>query len=405
MSEEKNDPVKKMLIKEGILYYDHKRVGESEERAGFLQYNFDEEPLGYGANGITFSVTHKILNVKQVIKIYFPHENESYDSRKAREEAKKNANPSLAGVIAVIFDAGVYHYPCKLFYSIMECVPSYSTIKQWRKIRDKYFPSNNFKFDIDDVRCKCSIFVSMNLAAGLLKSIITLYENKTIHGDLNPGNVLWILEKETLDDELEKYALSGYSMLGNLSPFCIRLIDLGTSKLDDNGTKIGMLRDSIKVYEHMKSFLSPLFAKSKLHFIDWFHFAVTDIDKSIEIGVKQAITISQNGKTFYIFPQQLAGDFFRLISVLTIAFGIIANHPSKKESSIQLSNQDKRDFCLLMYEERIDDVIDAFSLESIMILKKLYKMSSKGSLISWENVWNTSPLNRIDISPVFAIKK
>ena len=78
--------------------------------------------MGSGANGVTFSVTHKILNVKQVIKIYFPKENEKYVSNKAQEEARKNANTTLAGVIAVIFDAGEYTYPCKLWYSIMESV-------------------------------------------------------------------------------------------------------------------------------------------------------------------------------------------------------------------------------------------------------------------------------------------
>lgn len=58
-------------------------------------------------------------------------------------------------------------------------------------------------------------------------------------------------------------------------------------------------------------------------------------------------------------------------------------------------------FYLLMYGIIIDEVIAAFSLESIMTLKKLYKMDSDGGLIIWKNVWNTYPLNRIDIAPVF----
>ena len=53
----------------------------------------------------------------------------------------------LAGITAVIFDAGEYEYPCKLWYSIMESVSSYCTIKQWRSKRNGYFPSNSSQFD------------------------------------------------------------------------------------------------------------------------------------------------------------------------------------------------------------------------------------------------------------------
>ncbi len=148
LTEKKDIHKKRLLVKDGLLYCDGKLVGESKEKGGFLQYYFDKEPLGNGANGITFSVTHKILNVKQVVKIYFPKEDEKDVSHKAREEAIKNANTKLAGVAAVIFDAGEYEYPCKLWYSIMESVSSYCTIKQWREKRNIYFPDNGAKFDI-----------------------------------------------------------------------------------------------------------------------------------------------------------------------------------------------------------------------------------------------------------------
>ena len=75
----------RLKVRNGILYYGDKPVGESEGKNGFLQYYFDEEPLGNGANGVTFSVTHKILGVKQVVKIYFPKEDEKSVSFKARE--------------------------------------------------------------------------------------------------------------------------------------------------------------------------------------------------------------------------------------------------------------------------------------------------------------------------------
>lgn len=265
LTEKKDTQEKKLSVIDGILYCDGKRVGESEEKGGFIQYYFDEKPLGEGANGITFGVTHKILNVKQVVKIYFPKEDEQNVSRKAKEEAKKNANTILAGVTALTFDAGEYGYPCKLWYSIMESVSSYCTIKQWRASRDTYFQNHNKKFDIEDIQCKSNLHTSLNLAAGFLKAVIILYENNIIHGDLNPGNVLWILENGTLDKELERRSSYYYSTLGKLEPFCVKLIDMGASKANDV-KNAGIIRDSWKLYEHMKSFYLHYLGDANLSF-------------------------------------------------------------------------------------------------------------------------------------------
>lgn len=340
-----------------------------------------------------------------MVKIYFPRESESHDFQKAWEEARKNANTALAGAIAVIFDAGEYQYPCKLWYSIMESVSFYCTIKQWRAKRDEHFPTNKYKFDIDDIGCRCSIHASINLAVGFLKSVITLYENNTVHGDLNPGNILWILEKESLDDELERYSSHSYSVLGVLELFHLKLIDMGTSRLSEEGSRIGRIRDAWELYDQMRSFLSPLFVKRRMKFIDWFRFEISEPNERDKIGVKKVITARKESKRILVPPQQMAGDFFRLLCVLTLGLGIITNSPSEEEGSIPLNPQDRRDFYVLMYEREIDYIIDAFSLESIIVLPKLSAMGSDGCLIIWENVWKSYPLNRIDISPVFEIKK
>ncbi|MDE6700728.1 MAG: hypothetical protein K2K10_06920 [Acetatifactor sp.] len=394
----------KLMVKDGILYCDGKCVGESQERRGFSQYYFDEEPLGSGANGVTFRVTHKILNVKQVIKIYFPKEDEVRVSLKAKEEARKNANTLLAGVTAVIFDAGEYNYPCKLWYSIMESVSSYCTIKQWRANREKYFPSNKNKFDIESEKCRSSIRASLNLAAGFLKAVITLYENDVIHGDLNPGNVLWIFDTDTVDEEMKRVSSYYYSVLGELEPFCVRLIDMGASKASDI-KEAGMIRDSWKLYEHMKSFLSPIFIDQEIRFADWFKFELLETNKCQMFGVERIICVRENEKVSWIKPQEIAGDLFRLISVLMLAFGIITNASTEKEKSINLEIIDKNDFYVLMFEKNIRGAIEAFSFDSMLVLNKLSKMSSCGEWINWENVWSSYPFNRINISPVLNAKK
>ena len=101
------------------------------------------------------------------------------------------------------------------------------------KKRNTYFTSNENKFDIMEPLCRSSIYTSLNLAAGLLQSVIGLYEKDVIHGDLNPGNILWILEKENLDKTLEKYSSFSYSVLRELRPYTIKLIDMGASKAND----------------------------------------------------------------------------------------------------------------------------------------------------------------------------
>lgn len=390
-------------VREGKLYFGDKLVGVSESVSGFSQYVFDNEPLGSGANGVTYGMTHKLLGVRQVVKIYFPKENETDISTKAKEESIKNANTTLTGIVAVTFDAGEYSYPCRLWYSIMESVTSYATIKEWREKRDYYFATNKNKFDISEPMCLSSIHTSLNLAAGLLQSVIGLYENGVIHGDLNPGNILWIPEEKNLSKTLEKYSSYSYSVLGELCPYTIKLIDMGTSKASDL-KEAGIFRDLVKIYEHIKSLLSPLFVNSKNKFGEWFKFELFEEKMLCQYGVDKICGVKgEDGKKFYIVPEELAGDCFRLVYVLTIALGLITNS-SVNNNSISLNTMDRNDFFVLMYEECIEDAIKGFSFESMITLQKISKMKSKGRLINWENVRKTYPFNIVNISPVFNAK-
>lgn len=231
-----------------------------------------------------------------------------------------------------------------------------------------------------------------------------MYENNIIHGDLNPGNILWIFNRDSIDEELRRLSSYHYRVLGELEPFDIKLIDMGSSKVNPVENS-GRIRDSWKLYEHIKSLLSPLFVQSKMKFEDWFNFELIEVDDSNESGVEKIVSIKQNGKVYAINPHELAGDFFRLICVLTIAFGKITNVKKEKERSIGLEDIDRNDFYVLMYQENIDDVIRAFSFDSMIVLQKIRKLGSCGRWINWKNVWNTYPFNRIDISKVFNAKR
>lgn len=391
----------KLSVKNGELLCNNRKIGMDKKTPGFSQYIFDEEPLGKGANGITYRVTHKVLGVRQVVKIYFPKDDETDNVHKAREESIKNANTALNGIIAVTFDAGVYSYPCRLWYSCMESVSSFATIKEWRKERDGYFKINGNSFDVFDMKCLRYMNTALKLAAGILQAVIGLYEHDVIHGDLNPGNILWILERENLNKTLDLYSSKITSSLGKLEPCTVKLIDMGASKVNNNEKEEGKVRDAYKIYEHIKSLMYPLFNNSNSSIEKWFKF---DVIKSVTFKEKYGIegicgVLDEDGTTlYYVEPKELAGDCFRLVCVITIAFGLIFNLYSEKRNCIQLSIDDIRDFYELMNEMNVNGPIRAFSFDSMITIQKI---KSKGRLINWENVWDTYPLKLINIEPVF----
>ena len=114
---------------------------------------------------------------------------------------------------------------------------------------------------------------------------------------------------------------------------------MGSSKVNPVKND-GKIRDFCKLYEHIKSLLFPLFVQSKIKFEDWFNFELIEVDESNEFGVEKKVSIKQNDKLYMMNPHELAGDFFRLICVLTIAFGIITNVKKEEENSIGLEDID-----------------------------------------------------------------
>ena len=185
----KNDYVEKFHVENGRLYYENEIIGKDEKTPGFTQYYFEKDCLGAGANGITYKVKHRILDIYQVVKIYFPEEGKNVID-KAKEEAKKNAKFYLAGTIAVVFDAGEFDYPVKIAYSVMESVQGFYTFKQLKiDLKNRFKVSNNACLDIMNRDHRCYMNKALSICAGFLASVMELYQKDTTHGDLDHSGV------------------------------------------------------------------------------------------------------------------------------------------------------------------------------------------------------------------------
>src|SRR5699024_2674972 len=109
-------------------------LGESRCRPGFQQYASEDSPLGAGASGVTYRVQDRVLGANQVVKLYFP--GSDVGLHKARLEAVKNSDPRVRDVVAQVHDAGIYRYPTRIAFSVLESVSDIQTLGEWLDQRD-----------------------------------------------------------------------------------------------------------------------------------------------------------------------------------------------------------------------------------------------------------------------------
>lgn len=385
--------IKLFTINNGYLEYDQKRVGKDALTPGFERLEFKEQ-LSHGANGITFRVIHKILKVEQVVKIYVP-DIEGENQRRAIAEAKKNAKTDLNGLIAVVFDAGEYQYPVKIGFSVMESINGFLTLKELRR-ELKNENSTNYSllpkesFDIYASVWRKYLYNILNIAAGFLRTVIFMYKKGYTHGDLNPGNVLWLLNGKSLKEYFSK------EHLGNIDTYDIKLIDLGSSEYNDYNRRIGKLRDCWFIYDQIRSLLSPLFSNSNTRFADWLNVTPKkDSPLKDKLGRSVEHLIMEDQKDCE--PDMIACDMFRLISVMNLSIGLINNNRIIKKAGIKLRSLDKRDFVMLMFSDEIS-YIDTMSYSENEVMTTNCFHKSTGSLINWDIFWSTKPFSSIDTS-------
>jgi serine/threonine protein kinase len=337
------------------LLYKGKPVGDDESRPGFHQFSFESTALGEGGNGVTFRVQHRTLEVDQVVKLYFPsHEGVS---DKAKFEAIKNADPRVRDVIAQVHDAGTYHYPEEIAYSIMESVSGIQTLNEWLSARDAQWEFAQASADSDvrfneteaqrwkGRRSRTVMAEALNVAAGFIGAVVRMHSTEVIHGDLNPGNIL-ILQEDT-DPVWSSFELQGFNQSGRdvfdpkygafrlahnkyleqtaseaqpgtLNPPSVKVIDLGSSQASGTNPQVGIARENWFVLDNLRRILKPLFDKQQWGMKDRFSLEKIKTDE-------QVITFRVPGTKILPEPRDLTSDIFRLLCVLNILLGHLHN--------------------------------------------------------------------------------
>jgi len=127
------------------------------------------EKIGTGANSIVFKARHQYLENFVAVKIWVRIKaNDRRDKfRQGVEEAKKAFKIKDSHVVR-LYDAGKVG---DFFYATMEYYP-WITVKEWLKV------------------CSPKLAARWNLSKHLCKSVISITNPESFHGDLHPGNIL-----------------------------------------------------------------------------------------------------------------------------------------------------------------------------------------------------------------------
>lgn len=338
--------IEDFTIVEKKLYFRGEEVLE-EGSYPFGKLEFMKQ-IGEGANGRAYKVFHKILQMEQVIKI------SKSDYQKALLEAIKNSSTELSDVIAVVSDAGILCHPENTSYSVMSIVNNSISLKEWIDCRDNLLKFcedylGESPFESFSYYSGLIIQASLNLIICILNSYSKFVQNNTIHGDLNPNNILvrdsffstelqqslveyfnYTKEErnslELLDPSINSIIDNLNSIRSRISPgtvsssiYDVKFIDLGTSQLETTTRELGEQRDVHFILDSTRKLLKPYFTgTSLLRFINLenvngellFSFDDPDFDEMLSNAFEEKYGISNavhNGRLTEDAIKQLEG--------------------------------------------------------------------------------------------------
>lgn len=376
-------------VKRGRLYYDNKPIGTCKCHPGFERLYFEKDPLSEeGANGVIFRASHRILDIQQAVKVWRPEK--ASDFKRAKNEAKKNANRDLGNSVAHINDAGIYEYPSDIFFAVMEIVNNARTLKEWRKSRNKSLQALNQHAKLGTgytnsrkLHCYAQ---ALNVAAGTLLCMGTLYENNMTHGDLHEGNLLIVDNEDTRTDLLQ---FPNVGKPGTLRPADIRIIDIGTSKATGTARAIGERRDVDKLIENTRAILAPLLTHFNTSLSKW--LLLTKIKGTSETPPEWRYNNTQ------ISSKVIAGDLLRLVVFLNLILGFVTKG-EHKAGSLHLDKDDLSKFnqSMLTIIPGSHIYLDQGDHLNALIY---YSTVSFGNTIDWPKVWKCISLKYPEFSP------
>lgn len=376
-------------VKRGRLYYDNKPIGTCKCHPGFERLYFEKDPLSEeGANGVIFRASHRILDIQQAVKVWRPEK--ASDFKRAKNEAKKNANRDLGNSVAHINDAGIYEYPSEIFFAVMEIVNNASTLKEWRKSRNKSLQAldkrEKHEAGYADSRKLHSYAQALNVAAGTLLCMGTLHKNNMTHGDLHEGNLLIVNNDDTRTDLLQ---FPHVGNPGTLRPADIRIIDIGTSKATGTARRIGERRDVDKLIENTRAILSPLLTHFNTSLSKWLR--LTKIKGTSETPPEWRYNNTQ------IPSKVIAGDLLRLVVFLNLILGFVTKG-EHEAGSLHLDKEDLSEFNQSMLS---DIPVSHINLDVCDHHNALFYYSkvSFGDTIDWPKVWKCISLKYREFSP------
>lgn len=367
-------------VKRGRLHYDDKPIGACKCHPGFERLRFEDDPLSEeGANGVIFRATHRTLGIQQAVKVWRPEK--LADIKRAKAEAKKNANRDLGNSIAHVNDAGIYEYPSRIFFAVMEIVNGATTLKEWIASRNRSLKECSTMPDTGaELPETLKLYFSaqaLNIASGLLLCASVLHMNDITHGDMHDRNLLVTNCGGTRTDLLTFRHVAG---IGTLNPAEIRIIDIGTSKAEGTNRTVGIKRDIDKLIHNTRRILSPLLSHFNTSLKQWLNLDITT-------GRTQNPTAQKRDNT-PASPIIVTGDLLRLTMVLNLILGYATNTPNK-QGTLTLNAEEVSEFNQLISSSTLDSHISSIPSTALNALRHIGERST-GLLINWPEVWATA---------------